>query len=111
MGSNRGRSRRRSAGARSRGENHAGMIAILIVVCLIFAVLLLEGWRLRGRIHDNEARGTELQAAIEEETARTAQIESRREYMQSDEYIRQAAKDRLGLVESGEIIFKSRDKD
>ena len=37
---------------------------------------------------------------------RTESIESLREYMQSDEYIRQAAKDRLGLVESGEVVFK-----
>ena len=35
--------------------------------------------------------------------------ESLREYMQSDEYLKQAAKDRLGLVESDEVIFRPQD--
>lgn len=85
------------------------MITILMVVCLLFAVLLYEGFQLQNRIGENEQRRTELEAAIEKEEQRTSEIEARREYMKSDEYVRQAARDRLGLLESGELIFKPGD--
>ncbi len=85
------------------------MIAILLVVCLLFAVLFFEGIRLKQRIGDNDMRRRELETAIEEEKHRTESIEAMREYMQSDEYVKEAARDRLGLVESGELIFKPRD--
>ena len=62
-------------------------------------------------IDANEARRVELEEAIASEEARTESIESLREYMQSEEYIRQAAKDRLGLVESGEVVFKMQEQD
>ena len=104
-------SRRTSGGGRTQSfrvsvENRAAMAAILLVVCVLFAVLFYEGSRLKNRISSNEVKRIELEAAIEEENRRTEEIEARREYMQSDEYVKQAAKDRLGLVESGEIIFR-----
>ncbi len=86
------------------------MIAILFVVCFLFMVLLLEGFRLRQQIVDNDLKHVELERSIAEEEERTLRIESRREYMKSDDYVRQAAKDRLGLIESGEVIFKSADE-
>ena len=110
MSSRKAQRRRKSRSARITAENRAGMIAILLVVCLLFAVLLFEGSRLNDRIGENERKRTELEQAIEEEELRTAAIESKREYMQSDDYVRQAAKDRLGLVESGETIFRPKDQ-
>ena len=101
---------KKTRSARITAENRAGMIAILLVVCLLFAVLLFEGERLRRRIGENEQKRIELQQALEEEELRTGEIESRREFLQSDEYVRQAAKDRLGLVESGEMIFKQKNQ-
>lgn len=98
--------RRRGKHSRVSRENRAAMFLITLVVCLLFVVLLLEGHRLSQRIDANELHRQELEEAIGEEAMRTESIESLREYMQSDEYIRQAAKDRLGLVESGEVVFK-----
>ena len=36
----------------------------------------------------------------------TEDISEMQEYMQSDEYLEKVAKDKLGLVKDGEIIFK-----
>ena len=83
------------------------MIVILCVVCILFGVLLYEGVRLGRRIDENEARRASLEEAIAEENRRTESIEAMRDYMQSEEYIRQLARDRLGLVDEDELILKA----
>ena len=108
MSSRKGKKRR---GRRSRAsqENRLAMIGIVAVVTLLFAVLIIEGLRLNRRIDENEAHRQTLEEEIASEEMRTERIESLREYMQSDEYLKQAAKDRLGLVESDEVIFRPQD--
>ncbi len=102
---------RRKKGRKSHAkrDNTIAMIAIALVVCLLCAALLYEGFRLKGQIHEADLRREALEQEIADETARTQSIESLREYMQSDEYVKQAAKDRLGLVESGEVVFKAQE--
>ncbi len=41
-----------------------------------------------------------------EEQARTEEIKELKEYMQTDEYAEQAAREKLGLVKENEIIFQ-----
>lgn len=106
-----GQVRGRTAGLKGSGrvvrENRTAMIAVLCVVCVLFFVLLYEGVKLSGRIDENEARRRALTEAIEEEEKRTESIESLRDSMQSEEYIRQLARDRLGLVDGNELILKA----
>ena len=107
-----GQARGRTAGQKrsdrvSHVENRVAMIVVLCVVCVLFGVLLFEGIRLSRRIDENEARRVALEEAIEEEGKRTESIEAMREYMQTEEYIRQLARDRLGLVDEDELILKA----
>lgn len=101
--------RRRGRRAGISRENAAAMLAIMVVVSLLFAVLIIEGLRLNRKIDMGEARRQELEQQIAEEKQRTESIEALREYMQSEEYVKQAAKERLGLVESGELVFRSQE--
>lgn len=80
---------------------------IAIILCL---VLSIDGYRLQKRIDANDAKTSSLQDEIEAEKERTKSIESVREAMSTDSAIEQMAKDRLGLVESDEILFKNRDR-
>ena len=48
----------------------------------------------------------ELEAQIQEEEERTKEIEQMEEYVGTDEYIEQTARDKLGLIYENEIIFK-----
>ena len=98
------RKRRR---ARRPGGNRAAMILITAVVCLLFVVLAYKDYQLNKRIEANMLRRAALEAEIEEERARTDTILKMRDYMESDEFIREKAKERLGLVDEEEIIFKA----
>ena len=51
-----------------------------------------------------------LSQQIEEEQARTQEIEDLKQYMLTDEYAEQAAREKLGLVKENEIIFRRRSK-
>ena len=99
------KNKRRGEIARRKG-NRAAMIAITFVVCPLFIVLLAKGVQLKQRIRANDETREQLEEQIKEEKARTGEIEDLKEYMQTNEYIRQVAKNVLGLVEDGDIVFR-----
>ena len=108
MGTAAARKKRKRRSRVSR-ENRVAMLAIMFVVCLLFAVLTAEGVRLNRRIDTNEARRQELLGEIAAEELRTEEILKLRASMQTDDFVRQAAKERLGLVEDNELIFRRTD--
>lgn len=110
--------RRRSEGTRRHSfskkkrvsrQNRAAMAVILAVLAVIFVVLFVEGRHLQKRIEASESENSALSEQIAAEEERTKSIYALSEYMQTDDYIKQAAKDRLGLVESNEVIFRESD--
>lgn len=78
----------------------------MIVIVLCF-VLFVDGWRLQKRIDANDAKTSSLQEEITKEKERTKSIESVREAMSTDSAIGQLAKERLGLAESDEVLFRN----
>ena len=55
------------------------------------------------------AKEQALQEQIDAENARTQEIEEYRKYTQTKKYVEEVAKDKLGLVKEGEIIYKPKD--
>lgn len=82
------------------------MCCISVVVLVLLAVLAVRSSDLKKRNASYEAELVQLEQDIEAEKARTEEIEEMKEYMQSDEYAEQVAKDKLGLVYEDEIVFK-----
>ena len=52
----------------------------------------------------------ELEKQYTQESERTDEIQGLEKYMQSDQYIEDIAKSKLGLAYDNEIIFKEKDK-
>jgi cell division protein DivIC len=52
-----------------------------------------------------DARAAALKQSIEEETERTQEIRDLKEYMQTDAYVEEVAREKLGLVKDNEIVF------
>lgn len=86
--------------------NRLGMLAIALVVLILLGGLMIESRHLQSRLEVYDARAEMLQQAIEDEKERTKTIEKLREYMQTDEYAEEVARERLGLVKENEIVFK-----
>ena len=101
------------SGSRSRAgrlesvsrKNRSAMILIAVVVFVLTIVLFVSGNLMQKEIAENEARQAVLERETQAEQSRTKSIESYGEYMQTDEYIREAAKDQLGLVDESDTVF------
>ena len=86
--------------------NRMGMLAIAMVVCILLAGLVYESRTLQNRIAIYDARAEELEESIQAEKDRTEEIDELKEYMQTDEFAEEVARDKLGLVKDNEIVFK-----
>ncbi|WP_373218147.1 septum formation initiator family protein [Ruminococcus sp. 5_1_39BFAA] len=88
------------------GYNHLGMLGIALVVLILLVGLMLKSQDLKGTLAVYNARAASLEQDIESEKARTEEIEQLREYMLTDEYAEQVARERLGLIKENEIVFQ-----
>ncbi len=100
------RKNRRKKSPKDR-QNRLALFAIFCVVSVILTVFLVIGSDLRAQIRVNEETAKSLSEAILSEKERTESIESMRDALSTEEFVKDAAKEKLGLVESGEILFKA----
>ena len=77
--------KRKTKRNRKIGYNSLGMLAIALVVLVL----------LGGLMHE-----------IENEQARTEDFDKLKEYMQTDEYVEEIAREKLGLAKDNETVFK-----
>lgn len=101
-----------TAGAGRRKKLNARrttMIGITFVVLVLLVSMLVLTSSLHKKVEADALRKAAIEQQILEEQARTGEIEDLEDYMKSDEYIEQVAKDKLGMVNDGEIIFKQTD--
>ncbi|MCF0134459.1 MAG: septum formation initiator family protein [Blautia sp.] len=82
------------------------MFAIAFVVTILLVLMLRESHMLKTRLVQYDLRKQVLQEQIDEELARTIKIDELKEYMLTDEYAEEVARERLGLVKENEIVFK-----
>lgn len=98
-----------SARARERKkQNRFNMLLAGLVVAILLVVILAGCIRLYGRLQASRARADELQSEISQEEQRSDEIEEYREYTKTDEFIEEIAREKLGLVYDGEVIFKEK---
>lgn len=90
-------------------QNKMGMFLVTIVVLMMLAVVSLNSIQLRAKQAEYKARQEQLQAEIDAENERAEEIENFKKYTQTKAYIEEVAKDKLGLVYEGEIIFETED--
>ncbi len=101
-GKNKGREEERQSGR--------GNIVLAVLVCFILlAVLYINGSSLQRKLDGYREHIAQLEQELEEEEQRSRYIEEYREYTQTDEFIEQIAREKLGLLYKGEIIFREED--
>ena len=88
------------------GYNHLGMFGISLIVLILMLSLMAQSRDLQESLAGYETRAEALSQQIEDKKARTEEIEALKEYMLTDEYAEEAAREKLGLVKENEIIFQ-----
>ena len=89
-------------------QHKRSMLGISAVIMLLVMVVSVSSISLQARNKEYIAQEKELEASIREEKDRAEEISELEDYVGTDEYIEQTAKDKLGLVHENEIIFKAR---
>lgn len=105
-GNGRKRARRRIV-YRGSSQNRLSMILVVTVMAAILIAVSVRGVYLNSKLSEYNEQIEELEAEIESENERTEEIEEYAKYVQTDEYVEEVARDKLGLVKEGEIIFRN----
>lgn len=86
-----------------------GMFLVSVVVLMMLVVVSIKSIELKQKQAEYLAKQEQLQAEIDAENERAEEIEEFKKYTQTKAYVEEVAKERLGLVYEGEIIFKTQD--
>ncbi len=100
--------RRPKRRSRWRIQRHRrSVFAISAVVLLLFIVVSMSSISLRAKEAEYQVQEQELKQQLKEEKARTKEIKELGEYVGTDEYVEDVAKEKLGLIHEDEIILKA----
>lgn len=97
---------KRRVAYRRRHQNRFSLFLVSLVVLMIMVVVAVRSVELQRKIAGYDTQIASLSAQIDVETARAEEIEEYRKYTQTKAYVEEVAKDKLGLVYEGEILFK-----
>lgn len=97
---------KRRVAYRRRHQNRFSLFLVSLVVLMIMVVVAVRSVELQRKIAGYDTQIASLSAQIDSETARAEEIEEYRKYTQTKAYVEEVAKDKLGLVYEGEILFK-----
>ena len=100
--------KKRNTRARRRMLEHR--LSILMISCVIVVLgvtLSVASISLHKKNTEYKAQEAELERQLEEEELRAEEIDELEEYVGTDEYVEDVAKDKLGLVYPNEILFEA----
>jgi len=93
-----------------RNKKRIGLRAISIGVVALILVIMAQAHFLEKKSQAQAVELDRLSLQFEKEQQRTTEIEELSQYMQTKKFMEEEAKDKLGLVYPGEIIFKSNEE-
>lgn len=99
------REKDRKKNARLRQHKRSVLLICMILVALS-GVLAVSSIRLHAKNAQYRAQEEELERQIKEEEQRAKEVEEFEEYVKTDDYIKETAEEKLGLVDPNEIVFK-----
>ncbi len=100
---------RRKAAYRKRSQNRFSMFLVTRVVVMIIIVVSISSVNLKAKNKEQQKTIEQLNEQIAQEEKRSEEIEEYRKYTQTKKYAEDVAKEKLGLVYDGEILFKEGD--
>lgn len=101
--------KRKKVAYRKRNQNRLSMVLVALVVTLITVAVAMRSMELTQRRDELTQREQELTQQKLAEQQRAEEIEEFRKYTQTKRYVEEVAKDKLGLMYEGEVLFKEED--
>lgn len=92
---------------RKKRHNNLGMMLVALCILMMLVVVGVSSMELKAKQKMYAEKEQTLQQQIDEEQARTIELEEYEKYTKTNAFIEEVAKDKLGLVYDGEIIFRS----
>ena len=96
----------RRAAYRKKRQNRTGMLLVTTVVLMMLVVVTVKSVELQEKKGAYELQEAALLEEIAAEEKRAEEIAEYGKYTQTKKYVEEVAKEKLGLVYEGEIIFK-----
>lgn len=96
--------RRKAAFLRSR-DNRVTTIIVISVLVMMIAVVGLGSIRLKQQRDEYRAQEAYFQELIAQEEMRAEELVEFDKYTKTNKYMEEVAKQKLGLVKDGEIVF------
>ena len=88
-------------------QHRVSMIMIITVIVVLGVTLSIGSISLHKKNNEYKAREAELESQLDQEATRAEEIEELEEYVGTDEYVEDVAKEKLGLVYPNEILFEA----
>lgn len=101
-----GRRKRVRKKKKDRWSNRLAIIGITVVVASLAFAVNVKCNSLRQKDQENQVREASLIKQKEQEELRSKELEKERIRVQTDEYVKQVAREKLGLVDPGMLFFK-----
>ena len=92
---------------RKKRQNGFSVALVVMVLVMLMIVITFGRINLQKKQEVYAQKEQQLQEQIDAETERSQEIEEYRKYTQTQKYVEEVAKEKLGLVNENEIIFKS----
>lgn len=92
---------------RKKRQNGFSVALVIMVILMLMVVISYKRYELKQKQEEYTQKEEQLIEQIAEEEGRAEEIEEYRKYTQTQKYIEEVAKEKLGLVNENEIIFKS----
>ncbi len=100
-------SQRRDARRKQVRQYRISICGIIGVLLLLAVMLGVRGTTLKAKNDEYRMQEAQLEAQLEEQQRREQELDELEEYVGSDEYVADVAKDKLGLAYEDEIIFEA----
>lgn len=100
--------KKESRGIRRRRRNGVFMItAVVLILCFVFTY---NSFGMKEQLRQKGEQIEELEAQVAQQELIEENLVKESEYINSDDYIEEIARDKLGLVHDNEIVFKKQDE-
>ncbi len=96
---------------RTSKQNKIQTGIVLMIVLVVFVAIGVNTYSTYLKYQDMKAQEAEIDLAIAEAEAEKEALLAKEEYMKTDDYVKDVAREQFGMIEPGEYILKSNTED